>query len=124
MWQNWHSWRTICRYTEVEKNVKTSSGSAKTLEVLASRLWEYFYQKKVKETQASMVRYYRASVTTAASGGKIGVKRPFDDTESFLPYVSTMAGVSVGEQVVVLVFGEAKNAVNRLVFMYADGRNM
>jgi hypothetical protein len=96
--------------------------NAKTLAELAKRLWNNFYVRR--ETQTDMVRQYRAQVTTAAAGGKIGVKRPFDETESFLPYVSTMAEAPVGAQVVVLVFGEGKNAGNHMVFMYADGRNM
>lgn len=98
--------------------------NAKTLAELAKRLWDNFYVRRVRETQTDMVRQYRAQVTTAAADGKIGVKRPFDETESFLPYVSTMAQAPVGAQVVVLVFGEGKNAVNHIVFMYADGRNM
>ena len=94
--------------------------NAKTLAELAKRLWDNFYVRRVRETQTDMVRQYRAQVTTAAADGKIGVKRPFDETESFLPYVSTMAAAPV----VVLVFGEGKNAGNHMVFMYADGRNM
>lgn len=74
----------------------------------AQRLWNDFFSRRVRETQKTMLRYYQARVTTAASGGTMGVKRPFDETESFLPYVSTMADASVGAQVVVLVFGEGK----------------
>ena len=96
----------------------------KALVTLAQRLWDNFFRHRVRETQTDMVRQYRAQVTTAAAEGKIGVKRPFDETESFLPYVSTMAAAPVGAQVVVLVFGEGKNAGNHMVFMYADGRNM
>jgi len=94
------------------------------LTTLAQRLWDNFYAKKVKDTQTAMLRYYRAQVTTAAQNGKLGVKRPFDSTESFLPYVSSMAEAAVGAQVVVVVFGEGKNANNHIVFMYADGRNL
>lgn len=98
--------------------------NAKTLAELAKRLWDNFYVRRVRETQTAMVRYYRAEVTTAAADGKMGVKRPFDSTEAMLPYVSTMAEAPVGAQVVVLVFGEGKNAGNHMVFMYPDGRNL
>lgn len=93
------------------------------LAVLAQRLWDNFFHKKVRETQKSMLRQYRAQVTTAAANGKIGVKRPFDSTETFLPYVSSMETAPVGAQVVVMVFGEGKNAANHMIFMYADGRS-
>lgn len=90
----------------------------------ARNLWDTLFAAKVRETQKNMLRCYRAVVTTAASSGKIGVKRPFDETETFLPYVSTMETAPVGSQVVVLVFGEGQNANNRMVFMYTDGKNL
>lgn len=96
----------------------------KDLAVFAQRLWDNFFSRRVREMQKNGLRCYRATVTTAASGGTMGVKRPFDETESFLPYVSTMADAPVGAQVVVLVFGEGKNAGNHMVFMYTDGRNL
>lgn len=100
------------------------SDTVKTLETAAKRLWNYFFAPRVRETQKSMLRYYRARVTTAASGGVMGVKRPFDDTEQFFPYVSSMAGAPVGAQVVIVVFGEGRNAKNHMIFMYPDGRNL
>mgnify|MGYP007090218319 FL=1 len=100
------------------------SDTVKTLETAAKRLWDYFFAPKVRETQKTMLRYYRARVTTAASGGVMGVKRPFDDTEQFLPYVSSMAGAPLGAQVIVVMFGEGRNAKNHMVFMYPDGRNL
>lgn len=90
----------------------------------ARDLWDNLFAPKVRETQKSMLRYYRARVTTAASGGVMGVKRPFDDTEQFFPYVSSMAAAPVGAQVVIVVFGEGRNAQNHMIFMYPDGRNL
>lgn len=100
------------------------SDTVKALETAAKRLWSYYFAPKVQGTQKSMLRYYRARVTTAASGDVMGVKRPFDDTEQFFPYVSSMSGAPVGAQVVIVVFGEGKNAKNHMVFMYPDGRNL
>ncbi len=98
--------------------------SIKDLASFAQRLWDNFFARKLKESQRSGVRYYRAEVTGAAADGKLAVKRPFDTQETALPYVSSMAGAQVGEQVVVLVFGDGGNAGNRVVFMYPDGRNL
>nr|DAP17988.1 MAG TPA: hypothetical protein [Bacteriophage sp.] len=94
------------------------------LVMLAQRLWNNFFRHKVKETQTDMLRFYRAEVTKAAANGKITVRRPFDTTEASLGYVASMAGAPVGSQVVVLVFGEKKNAANQKIIMYTDGSNL
>lgn len=94
------------------------------LTTLAQRLWDNFYAKKVKDTQTAMLRYYRAQVTTAAQNGKLGVKRPMDESEMLLSYAASMAQAPVGAQVVVMVFGDGKNLQNHMVMMYADGRNL
>mgnify|MGYP004512609929 CR=1 FL=1 len=94
------------------------------LVMLANRLWNNFFNRRVKETQRDMIRFYRAEVTAAAADGKITVRRPFDATETALPYVGSMADAQKGAQVVVLVFGEKKNAANQKIIMYADGSNL
>lgn len=96
----------------------------KALVTLAQRLWNNFFRHRVKETQTDMLRFYRAEVTAAAADGKITVRRPFDATETALSYVGSMAGAQKGAQVVVLVFGEKKNAANQKIVMYADGSNL
>ena len=96
----------------------------RALVTLAQRLWDNFFRHRVKETQTDMLRFYRAEVTAAAVDGKITVRRPFDETETALSYVGSMAGAQKGAQVVVLVFGEKKNAENQKIIMYADGSNL
>lgn len=97
---------------------------ARALVTLAQRLWNNFFSHRVKETQTDMLRFYRAEVTAAAQGGKITVRRPFDMTETSLGYVKSMEGAQKGAQVVVLVFGEKKNAANQKIIMYTDGSNL
>lgn len=82
---------------------------------LADALWRYF-KPRVEEMLGSYVSFYRAQVTAAPSGGKITVRRPFDDTALSLPYVGSMASAAVGTQVVVAVFGKQKgNTMNSVV---------
>ncbi len=94
------------------------------LVTLARRLWNNFFSHRVRETQQDMIRFYRAEVTAAAADGKITVRRPFDTAETALSYVGSMAGAKKGAHVVVLVFGEKKNAANQKIIMYADGSNL
>ena len=80
------------------------------MKAFADALWTYF-QPKIQDLISSNVWFFRAQVTKAASGGKITVKRPFDE-EIALPYVSSMASASVGSQVTVFVLGSSlTNAV-------------
>ena len=76
---------------------------------VADSLWNYFLNKHLKEFLSDSVCYYRAKVTTAASNGVIGITRPFDD-EVFLPYSFNADKLSVGDECVVLVFGDTSNA--------------
>lgn len=80
------------------------------MKALADNIGKYVLEKYVRPYTKSAVRYYRAEVVTAASGGKIGVKKPFDSTVLNLPYVSSAAGLAVGDQCVVLVFGSPVNS--------------
>lgn len=95
--------------------------AGKELVTLALELWNGFFERKVRDTQKGMVRYYRAQVTAAAQNGRITVKRPFDETSLPISYVKAMENAAVGRQVVVLIFGEEKNLKNHMVMMYADG---
>lgn len=95
--------------------------AGKDLAALMRDMWNNFFDRKVRETQVGMVRYYRAEVTAAAQNGKLTVQKPFDDTELNVSYVTAMEGAEVGRQVVVLVYGEEKNLANHMVTMYTDG---
>lgn len=96
----------------------------KTLAEFAATLWSRFFAKRVQESQRTMLRYYTATVTAAASGGKLAVKRPFDAEASQVGYVASMANAKVGDSVVVIVFGDGRNAANHKILMYPDGRNL
>ena len=96
----------------------------KTLAEFAATLWNGFFARRVQESQRSMIWYYTATVTAAASGGKLAVKRPFDAEASQVGYVASMANAKVGDNVVVLVFGDGSNLNNHRVFMYPDGSNL
>lgn len=97
---------------------------SKTLAEFAATLWNGFFARRVQESQRPMLRYYTATVTAAASGGNLTVKRPFDAEASQVGYVASMANAKVGDSVVVLVFGDGSNLSNHRVFMYPDGRNL
>lgn len=86
------------------------------MKALADNIGRYVLEKFVKPCVKNTVQFYRAEVTSAASGGKIGVKKPFDTTVQYLPYVTSAAGLSVGDQCVVLVFGSKVNQ-----FIVGDG---
>lgn len=74
-----------------------------------------YFLPKLEENVSDCVRFYRAEVTKAASGGYITVKRPFDSTEQALPYVKAMESAAVGSQVIVFVFGSSGNANNSVI---------
>ncbi len=77
---------------------------------LADGLWTYF-RPKVAEMLRSEVSFFRAQVTAAPSGGAIGVRKPLEDTTLSLPYVPSAASLGVGDQALVLVFGNQSNAI-------------
>ena len=76
---------------------------------LADAIWDYILNKHLKDYLSSNIRYYRATVTTAAAGGVMGVTRPFD-TEIFLPYSWGADELTVGSECTVFVFGDESNA--------------
>ena len=93
----------------------------KELAALMRDMWNNFFERKVRETQVGMIRYYRAEVTAAAQNGRLTAQKPSDDTELNVSYVTTMETDAEGRQVVVLVYGEEKNLANHMVTMYTDG---
>ena len=77
---------------------------------MADAVWKYILQRYLKEYLSDSVCYYMASVTTAPSGGRIGVTRPFDN-EIFVKCASNASGLTVGAKCMVLVFGDPSNAL-------------
>ena len=80
------------------------------MKTLADALWGYFREKYLIPYLSDSVCYFQATVTTAPSGGVIGVQRPFDNAIS-LPYAWSASTLSVGDQCTVLMFGDMSNAV-------------
>ena len=77
----------------------------------ADELADYMWSKHFAPKLTNNVRFYRAEVTEAASDGKIGIIRPFETDTTYLPYVTSAAGLAVGEQCVVLILGGGSNAI-------------
>lgn len=80
---------------------------------LVDNLWRYF-EPKIEKKMHSAIRYYRAEVTDNPGGSRLTVQRPLD-TAVTIPCVDCMAGASVGDQVLVMVFGSGRNANNSVV---------
>lgn len=76
---------------------------------LADAIWEYILNKHLKDYLSGNISFYRAVVTTAASGGVMGVTRPYD-SEIFLPYSWGADSLAVGSECIVFVFGDESNA--------------
>lgn len=81
---------------------------------IASYVSKYL-MPQVNEQTSDCIRYYRAYVTSAASNGKISVKRPFDDAVQKLAYVPAMENAKVGDQVTVFAFGDSGNSQNCII---------
>ena len=84
---------------------------AQDMKTFADRLGRYVYEKFVAPKLAKGVTYYKATVTAAASGGKITIQKPFDTTAYALPYVGSAAGLNVGDTCIVFCLGSASNGV-------------
>lgn len=80
------------------------------MQEFADKIGKYIVEKYVTPLLTNKVNFYRATVTASASNGKITVQRPFDNPIA-LPYVGSAAGLSVGDQCVVLEFGSASNSI-------------
>lgn len=80
----------------------------KNMQVIADAIWEYILEKKLKPYLSDSVCFYVATVTTAPSGGIIGVTRAFD-SEVKIPCAANASGLSVGDPCTVLVFGDYSN---------------
>lgn len=80
------------------------------MQILADALWAYFHEKYLKPYLSDSVCYFMATVTTAPSGGVIGVQRPYDNAIT-LPYAWSAASLTVGDTCMVLMFGDMTNAI-------------
>lgn len=78
---------------------------------LADEIGKYILREYVEPRLTRSVSFYRARVVSGASGGKITVQEPFNETAVALPYVSSAAGLTAGSQCTVLVLGGASNAI-------------
>lgn len=92
------------------------SNNQKDIKELADNLWVYF-KPKIAEMLSDKISFYRAYITTPfdnqTNPTTIGIKRPFDTQEIFLPFVDTMKQAEINSQVTVMVFG--KNNVNAII---------
>ncbi len=78
---------------------------------IADAFGEYIFRQFVEPRMRRTVQFFRAEVKAAATGGKITVKRPYDETTLALPYVSSAENLAVGDQCVVLVLGDMSNCI-------------
>lgn len=80
------------------------------MQELADNLWVYF-RPKIEERLQNVITFYRAYVSTPFDNEKnvIGVKRPFDIQEVFLPCAHSLHNAQVDDQVTVVIFGKNKN---------------
>ena len=85
-------------------------------ERLANAIGSYVMRHFVEPRLARTVGFYRAQVVGAANNGKITVQRPFDQTPVALPYTKAAANLTVGSQCIVLMLGNASNAI-----VFSDG---
>ena len=90
--------------------------SENDVRVMADALWDYIKNKHLVEYLSDSVCYYRATVTTAPSGGRIGVTRPYD-SEIFVLCAGSASSLAVNDECIVLVFGDPSNAI-----VLADGK--
>lgn len=80
------------------------------MRTLADALWVYFKEKYLLPYLSDSVCFFQATVTTAPSGGVIGVQRPFDNAIT-LPYAWSASTLAVGDQCTVLMFGDMSNCI-------------
>ncbi|MEG1758381.1 MAG: hypothetical protein RR235_08005 [Oscillospiraceae bacterium] len=59
----------------------------------------------IKEQTKDCIRSKKLNVTTAPSGGLIGLTEPFGSKEIFIPYSSALQSVAAGASVRVVWFG-------------------
>lgn len=80
-----------------------------TMAEFAEHLWRYYISQKVNQKFSDQVSFYRAQVMQINSDGTITVQKPFDNPIK-VSKINTLTELSVGEQIVVLVFGNGARA--------------
>ena len=83
----------------------------KDIERIARNFTAYMKRTALREELGDVVRFFRARVVKAAAGGKITVRRAFDETDLALPCAAGAEALAVGDPCLVLVFGTLSNAV-------------
>ena len=78
------------------------------MKAFADAIWEYILEKHMINYLSDCVYFYQATVTTKASGGVIGIQRPFDSPIT-LPCAANATTLNVGDSCTVLVFGDYNN---------------
>lgn len=78
----------------------------------ADNLWNNYLEAKVREMLKPYMSMKRATVKTAANGSTMGVQFPFDSSTLNIPYVTSVAGASEGDQVwVAAPYSDMSNAI-------------
>ena len=80
------------------------------MKALADRIGKYVWEKWISPRVANHISFYKASVVTPASGGKIVVQKPFDTTTQSLPYASWAGNLQANDNCIVGVFGSTTNS--------------
>lgn len=80
------------------------------MKTMADALWSYFADKYMIPYLSDSVCYFQATVTSAPNGTTIGVQRPFDNAIT-LPYAWSASTLAVGDNCLVMVFGDMTNAI-------------
>lgn len=79
----------------------------------AENLWRFYIEDKVRSMMESpypMWKSYRAKVISVNGDNTMTVQAPFDQQVT-IPYVSSAASLSAGDQCTVLIIGSAVNSV-------------
>jgi hypothetical protein len=81
----------------------------------ARNLWENYIKVRNHEADANTVSFYKAQVVRNQKNGVLGIRRPLDATVYNVACPSYMEDISVGDQVLVLRFGNDPNLKNHFV---------
>lgn len=81
----------------------------------AENLWNNYLQFRNREADSANVSYYKAEVVAKPAENKLTIQRPLDDQTYDVACPSYMNDISVGDQVLVLRFGNGTNLANHFV---------
>lgn len=80
------------------------------IRILGDALGDYIWEKHILPRLSLNLSFYKATVVAAPSQGKVTVRRPFSNPVTVRCAV-TADNLSVGDHALVLVLGDASNAV-------------